>query len=87
MGDYIAQDNPRRAKSFVRELREQCGKITQAPKGYRPRPELGKGLHSCPYGNYLVIFHEKPDRVRIVRVLHGAMDMPAQFAEQSPLAD
>jgi toxin ParE1/3/4 len=28
IGLYIAQDNPRRAKTFVRELREQCGKIT-----------------------------------------------------------
>jgi toxin ParE1/3/4 len=81
IGDYIARDSPRRAKSFVRELRGQCRKITQAPKAYRPRPELGKGLRSCAYGNYLVIFDEQPDLVRIVRVLHGAMDVDAQFAK------
>ena len=56
IGDYIARDNPRRAMSFVRELRAQCRKIAKAPKAYRPRPELGPGLRSCPYGNYLVLF-------------------------------
>ncbi len=83
IGDYIAQDNPRRAMTFVRELRRQCRKITEAPQAYRPRPELGKGLRSCAYGNYLVFFFEEPGLVRIVRVLHGAMDLEAQFAEKN----
>jgi toxin ParE1/3/4 len=87
IGDYIARDNPRRAISFVRELRGQCRKITEAPKAYRPRPELGKGLRSCAYGNYVVFFFEEPGLVRIVRVLHGAMDIEAQFAEKNSAPD
>lgn len=87
IGDYIARDNPRRAMSFVRELREQCRKITEAPQAYRPRPELGKGLRSCAYGNYVVFFFEEPGLVRIVRVLHGAMDIEAQFAEKNSAPD
>lgn len=87
IGDYIARDNPQRAMSFVRELREQCRKITEAPKAYRPRPELGKGLRSCAYGNYVVFFFEEPGLVRIVRVLHGAMDIEAQFAEKNSAPD
>lgn len=83
IGDYIARDNPGRALSFVRELRAQCRKIAKAPKAYRPRPELGPGLRSCPYGNYLVLFFEEPGLVRIVRVLHGAMDVEARFAEKN----
>jgi toxin ParE1/3/4 len=79
IGDYIAQDNPRQAKRFVRELREQCRKITQAPQAYRRRPELGPGLRSCAHGDYIVFFVEEPGLVRIVRVLHGAMDIEAQF--------
>ena len=77
IGLYIARDNPQRAMSFVRELREQCRKITEAPKAYRPRPELGEGLRSCAYGNYVVFFHEEPGLVRIVRVLHSAIDIEA----------
>ncbi|TSE25322.1 Toxin ParE1 [Tepidimonas thermarum] len=82
IGLYIARDNPRRAMSFVRELRAQCRKITQAPQAYRPRPELGEGIRSCAYGNYVVFFVEEPGLVRIVRVLHGAMDIEVQFAEK-----
>lgn len=81
--DYIARDNPRRAMSFVRELREQCRKITEAPKAYRPRPQLGEGLRSCAYGNYVVFFFEEPGLVRIVRVLHSAMDIEAQFGQNN----
>ena len=87
IGDYIARDNPRRAISFVRELRGQCRKITEAPKAYRPRPELGKGLRTCAYGNYVVFFFEELGLVRIVRVLHGAMDIEAQFAEKNAAPD
>lgn len=87
IGQYIAQDNPRRAMSFVRELRGQCRKITEAPKAYGPRPELGIGLRSCAYGNYIVFFFEEPGLVRIIRVLHGAMDIEAQFAGKNSAPD
>jgi len=82
IGLHIAQDNPRQAVNFLRALREQCKKISEAPKAYRPRPELGKGLRSCAFGNYVVFFFEEPGLVRIVRVLHGAMDIEAQFTEK-----
>lgn len=83
IGMYIARDNPRRAISFVRELQGQCRKIGVAPKAYRPRPELGKDIRSCAYGNYIVFFceDETHDLVRIIRVLHGAMDIEAQLAD------
>lgn len=35
IGDYIARDNPRRALSFLQELRAQCRKLLLAPQGYR----------------------------------------------------
>lgn len=38
IGDYIAQDNPRRALSFLAELRAQCSKIANAPQAYQARP-------------------------------------------------
>ncbi|BAO82722.1 plasmid stabilization system protein [Serpentinimonas maccroryi] len=81
IGDYIALNNPRRAASFVRELQAQCRKQAKSPKAYRPRPELGKGLRSCAHGNYLILYAESDRLVQIVRILHGAMDIEAQFAE------
>lgn len=79
IGDYIAQDNPDRAVSFVAELRVQCRKIAEAPQAYRSRPELGEGIRSCAYGNYVIFFCSSGDEVSIVRVLHGARDIGAQF--------
>ena len=82
-GLHIAKDNPRRAISYVRELRAQCRKITQAPQAYRPRTELGKGMRSCAHGNYVVLFYEEPGLVLIFLFFHGAMDIEAQFAEKN----
>lgn len=79
IGDYIARDNPRRARSFIVELRQQCNKITTNPAAYRARPELAEGLRSCAYGNYVIFFTVESDALRIVRILHGAMDIPERF--------
>lgn len=81
IGDYIAQDNPVRAISFVAELRAQCVKIAKGPQGYRLRPELGNGIHSCAYGNYVIFFTANKARLTIARILPGAMDIPAHFSD------
>ena len=43
--------------------------------------ELGDGIHSCAYGHYVIVFESDPpsDAVVIVRVLHGARDIPTAF--------
>ena len=79
IGDYIAEDAPARARAFVAELRAQCSKISTAPLIYRARPELGDGIRSCAHGNYVIFFTATKIHLNIVRVLHGAMDIPAQF--------
>lgn len=35
IGDFIAQDNPRRAISFVKELVDRCHRLTEMPRGSR----------------------------------------------------
>ncbi len=77
IADYIAADNPTRALTFVRELRVQCQRITLNPPGYRLRPELGEGIRSCAHGHYVIFFESNSDAVLIVRILHGARDIPA----------
>jgi len=84
IADYIAADNPARALSFVRELRAQCQRIALNPPGYRLRPELGEGIRSCAHGRYVIFFESTPNTVVILRLLHGARDLPTQFgAEES----
>ena len=86
IGDYIAADNPARAVSFVQDIRDRCTKIGNAPLAYAARPELGEGIRSCPHGRHYLIFFrvESSDHsVLIVRVLHGARDLPSLFDDQS----
>lgn len=79
IAEYIAADNPLRAINLVREMRQQCQRIALNPPGYRLRPELGERLRSCAYGHYVIFFEASPREVTVVRVLHGARDVPAQF--------
>lgn len=81
IGDYIAEDNLLRAMSFIEEVRAQCEKIAKTPQAYRARPELAEGLRSCPHGNYVIFFTATKSHLTIVRVLHGAMDIPAHFLD------
>lgn len=82
IGDFIAQDNPHRALTFITELRKQCAKIAASPQAFRLRPELGNDIRSCAYGNYVIFFQERPGELCIVRVLHGAMDIASRFSEK-----
>ena len=56
IAEYIAADNPLRAITLVREMRQQCQRIALNPPGYRLRPELGERLRSCAYGHYVIFF-------------------------------
>nr|VFK54596.1 MAG: Plasmid stabilization system protein ParE [Candidatus Kentron sp. TUN]VFK57799.1 MAG: Plasmid stabilization system protein ParE [Candidatus Kentron sp. TUN]VFK62313.1 MAG: Plasmid stabilization system protein ParE [Candidatus Kentron sp. TUN] len=53
IGDYIARDNPRRALSFVREMRKRCRDMSDFPENNPPFPQLGPNACFCPHGNYL----------------------------------
>ena len=79
IGDYIPRDNPDRAVSFIREIREQCARITDNPTAAPLRPELGAGIRMAPFGRYLIFYTTDADLVRIERVLHGARDIPGLF--------
>lgn len=82
IGDFIAQDNPHRALTFITELRKQCDRVAALPTTCRLRPELGDNIRSFAYGNYVIFFQEDAEGLCIVRVLHGAMDIENRFMEK-----
>lgn len=79
IADYIAADNPRRAITFVHELRQQCQRIALNPPGYRIRPDIAEGIRSCAHGQYVIFFEASANAVTVVRILHGARDLSARF--------
>lgn len=81
IGDYIAQDNPRRAASFVRELRRRCERMAEQPRANRAREEFGPGVRAAVHGAYLILYtHHGDGSVVIERVVHGARD-PGRLVE------
>ena len=72
--DYIARDNPSRARSYVRELRLFCRKVATRPCSFPLREEFGANVRLAVYGAYLILFAERDGAVVIERVVHGARD-------------
>jgi toxin ParE1/3/4 len=82
IGDYIAQDNPLAAIRMILDIRDHCRKIASIPAIGRTRPELGAGLRSLSVSPYVIIYrYEEPDRVVVVRIVHGARDLPQVMKE------
>ena len=74
IGDYIALENRRRAKSFVAELRVACRSLSSDSLRYPLQPRW-PGIRRMPIGNYLILYGVSNDAVRIVRVIHSARDL------------
>ena len=74
IGDYIANDNPTRAGSFLIELLEQCRRICSSPSAYRRRPDLSSEVRCCLHGNYVIFFEAIAEQVTILRISHRARD-------------
>ena len=79
IGDYITRDNPRRAVSFIRELRQRCEQIADMPRAAPLRPELGAGVRVVIFGRYLICDSERGDQVVIERIVHGARNLMDLF--------
>lgn len=74
---YIAEDNPDRAASFLAELEAKASQTAERPSSFPARDDISPGLRAARHGRYLLFFRETTDGVRIVRVLHGARDLPS----------
>lgn len=73
---YIAEDNPIRAEQFVGELEAKARQIVEWPRSFPEYPEISPGLRAARHGRYLIFFRDLEAEVRVIRVLHGARDLP-----------
>jgi toxin ParE1/3/4 len=81
IADYIAADNPRRALSFIKEIRRRCQLLGRFPLSARRFPELGPNAHILPYRTHVILYRNTPSEVSIERVLHGARDILALIGD------
>lgn len=74
IGDFIALESSKRARTFLAELRVACRSLGTDSLRY-PLQERWKAIRRMPFGNYLVLYRASDDSVQIVRVLHSARDV------------
>jgi plasmid stabilization system protein ParE len=79
IADWIAQDNPRRAVTFIREIREAFRRIGEGPLHYQLRPDIGEDARVAIVGRYVILFWVGDEMVRIERVVFGGRDLPPLF--------
>lgn len=73
--DYIAQDNPQAALSFVERLTERFKQLVDFPHIGRNRDDIRAGYRSITEGNYVIYYRVRPEVIEVMHVLHGARDV------------
>ena len=53
---FIAQDNPRRAVTFIQDVRAKFTDIQRSPLIYQLRPDIGEDARMATVGNYAILF-------------------------------
>ena len=79
IADYIAQDNPRRAVTFIQEIRVKFHEIRHSPLLYQLRPDIGAEARMTTIGSYAILFRITGHAVRIERLVHGGRDLSGIF--------
>lgn len=76
---YIAQDSPLAADRVLNDIEERFEGLADNPLMGRLRPDIAAELRYFTVGKYLILYRAVPDGVQIVRVIHGARDLPHLF--------
>jgi toxin ParE1/3/4 len=77
--NYIANDSETNADAFIDRLHESNQALGRQPGLGRRREELAPGIRSFPFGRCVIFYRVVRKAVEIVRVLHGARDIPRIF--------
>ena len=79
IADFIAQDNPGRAVTFIQDIRGKFYNIQREPLIYQLRPDIGEDARMATVGNYAILFRIMGNVVRIERVVYGGRNLPGVF--------
>ena len=77
--EFISLDNPDAAARLLLSIQEKCALVSRQPHMGRARFDLASELRGFPVGNYLIFYRPATDGIEVIRVLHGARDIPGLF--------
>ena len=73
---WISRDNPERALSFVRELRQRAYALSDYPHRHPIVLKTSRGpVHKMTHRPYLIFYRVLRDSIEVIEVRHGARDM------------
>lgn len=75
IAEYIEQDNPTRAKTFVQEIRQKSFFLVQHPTIGRAGRIIGT-RELVVHKHYILIYRVRAERVEIIEVLHTSKKFP-----------
>lgn len=79
---YIAQDSVANADRFFDLLQSKHAVIQSQPRIGTPRPDFGAEVRSYPVAHYTLFYRLQGEQIELLRVLHGARDLPRLFEER-----
>jgi toxin ParE1/3/4 len=87
--DGLKAESPKLAQAFVRQLQHSFTLLSDFPlmgalRSYQ-HPRL-HGLRMVPlkqFERYVLFYLPHPHEIQVIRVLHGARDLPSLFAEDA----
>jgi toxin ParE1/3/4 len=76
----IAEHNYYAADEWLEAVWNRAKSLSQFPERGSPRDDLLSGIRMLIEGKYLIFYRIENEEVEIVRVVHGAMDLPKIFS-------
>lgn len=75
---YIARDSPLYARRWIERIKAAASRLRQIPKLGAPVEDWDRqDIREIVVGNYRVIYRPGVDKIEILRVIHGARQLPA----------
>jgi|ERR1700737_5445383 toxin ParE1/3/4 len=75
----IASEDPGAAQRFRTNVLRRIALLERFPESAQPRPEFGPHIWSIPIGRYIVLLRVVVPKVIVLRIVHGARDLPRLF--------
>ena len=73
--EYIAHDNPDAAARTVQAIYDRAQALTQFPEMGERYAGSDRHVRILPYEHYRIAYLVKPERVEVLGVFHGALDI------------
>ena len=76
---HLFEQSPAGAASVAREIDRKFRNLCDFPFIGRDRSALSPGIRSIVAYPYVIFYMVEPDAIVVVRVIHGSMDIDAEF--------